>query len=274
MSILTTTNNPIGFFDSGVGGLTVYSKFRKLLPNENCLYFGDTAHLPYGNKTKDELISYARFIMNFFGNQNVKAVVIACNTSSSAAYETIKDDYNFKIYPIIQCCAQIISKLPIKRLGIFATPATIKSGVYESEIKKYNSEIKIYPQSCHNWVNIVESKGQNNPENIKIVEQDLLNMLNNTPEKIILGCTHYPYLLPILTKFADKNMFIDPAEYFVDYIVKDLNKNKLLNKSSNIGNEEIFVSANPEQFKIASEMFYQIDKLPKLINQDSIALTK
>ena len=136
MSILTTTNNPIGFFDSGVGGLTVYSKFRKKLPSENCLYYGDTVHLPYGNKSKDELISYARFILDFFKNKNVKAVVIACNTSSSAAYNVIKDEYDFKIYPIIQCCAQIISALPIQKLGIFATCATINSGVYEKEIKK------------------------------------------------------------------------------------------------------------------------------------------
>ena len=274
MNTLTITNNPIGFFDSGVGGLTVYSKFRKHLPNENCLYYGDTEHLPYGNKTKDELISYARFIMDFFAEQNVKGVVIACNTSSSAAYEAIKNDYDFKIYPIIQCCAQIISRLPIKRLGIFATPATIKSGVYESEIKKYNSEMQIYPQSCHNWVNIVESKGQNHKENVEIVKQDLEAMLNNKPEKIILGCTHYPYLLPVLTKFADKSIFIDPSEYFVNYIIEDLSKNKLLNSSTVVGYEKIFVSATPEQFKIASEMFYKIDKLPKLINKETITYTK
>lgn len=261
----TINNNPVGFFDSGVGGLTVYSKFRNKLPNENCLYFGDTKHLPYGNKTKEELISYARFILDFFQEQNVKAVIIACNTSSSAAYDSIKDSYGFKIYPIIQSCAKILSELPIKRLGIFATPATIKSGVYESEIKKYNTDMLIYPQSCHNWVDIVESNGQNLAENIKTVKADLDMMLENKPDKIVLGCTHYPYLLDVLSKFTPKDRFIDPAEYFVDYIVNDLKSKNLLNNNTQNGYEKMYVSANPNQFKIASKMFYDVKELPELV---------
>ncbi len=261
----TINNNPVGFFDSGVGGLTVYSKFRNKLPNENCLYFGDTKHLPYGNKTKEELISYARFILDFFQEQNVKAVIIACNTSSSAAYDSIKDSYGFKIYPIIQSCAKILSELPIKRLGIFATPATIKSGVYESEIKKYNPDMLIYPQSCHNWVDIVESNGQNLAENIKTVKADLDMMLENKPDKIVLGCTHYPYLLDMLSKFTPKDRFIDPAEYFVDYIVNDLKSKNLLNSNTQNGYEKMYVSANPNQFKIASKMFYDVKELPELV---------
>lgn len=261
----TINNNPVGFFDSGVGGLTVYSKFRNKLPNENCLYFGDTKHLPYGNKTKEELISYARFILDFFQEQNVKAVIIACNTSSSAAYDSIKDSYGFKIYPIIQSCAKILSELPIKRLGIFATPATIKSGVYESEIKKYNPDMLIYPQSCHNWVDIVESNGQNLAENIETVKADLDMMLENKPDKIVLGCTHYPYLLDVLSKFTPKDRFIDPAEYFVDYIVNDLKSKNLLNNNTQNGYEKMYVSANPNQFKIASKMFYDVKELPELV---------
>ncbi|MGN1153020.1 MAG: glutamate racemase [Candidatus Gastranaerophilaceae bacterium] len=264
----TTTSknaNPIGFFDSGVGGLTVYSKFRAKLKAENCLYFGDTVHLPYGNKTKYELISYARYIMDFYKTQDVKAVVIACNTSSSAAYDTIKDEYDFKIYPIIQCCAKILSELPINRLGIFATHATISSGVYESEIKKYNKNIQIFSQSCPNWVNIVESNSQDTPEDMKIIYSDLNQMLINNPEKIVLGCTHYPYLLKTLSNFAPVETFIDPADYFVNYIVNDLSNSNLLNQSSSIGYEKIYVSANPQQFQNAAEMFYKVNKLPQLV---------
>ena len=95
--VIFDKNSPIGFFDSGVGGLSVYSRFKKLLPNENTLYFGDLAHLPYGNKSKEELISYAREILKFFKSKNVKAVVIACNTSSAQAYETVKNEFDFKI---------------------------------------------------------------------------------------------------------------------------------------------------------------------------------
>lgn len=265
MNTSITTNNPIGFFDSGVGGLTVYSKFREKFPNENCIYYGDTAHLPYGNKTKEQLISYARNIMDFFESKNVKAVVIACNTSSSAAYEAIKNEYDFKIYPIIQCCAKIIADMPIKRLGIFATHATIESGVYESEIKKHNPEMNIFPQSCPNWVNIVESKTQGESENIKIIYEDLCRMLVHNPDKIILGCTHYPYLKGVLSLFAPHYMFIDPADFFVEYIGEDLKKSNLFNLSETEGYEKMYVSANPEQFKTAAEMFYKVSDLPVLV---------
>ena len=134
---------PIGFFDSGVGGLSVYSKFRNILPSENVIYFGDLKNLPYGNKSKDELIGFAKNILDFFQTKNVKAVVIACNTSSALAYESIKKDYDFNIYPIIQSCAKVISSMDIKRIGVFATQGTVNSGAYKKEIIKYNSKVNV-----------------------------------------------------------------------------------------------------------------------------------
>ena len=258
-------NNPIGFFDSGVGGLTVYSKFRKLLPNENCLYYGDTANLPYGTKSKEELITFAKNIMDFFTDKNVKAVVIACNTSSSVAYNAIKDDYDFKIYPIIQCCSKIIAGLPIKKLGIFATQATISSGVYSSEINKYNPDLLIYPQTCTGWVDIVENKSQDTPESTNLIKNNLLDMLKNSPDKIILGCTHYPYLKSILSNWVEIDKLIDPADYFVEFIKNDLELNHLLKDDEKLGDEEIFVTSNPMQFKVSAEMFYNVLELPTLI---------
>lgn len=255
---------PIAFFDSGVGGLTVYSKFRKLLPTENCIYFGDLKHLPYGNKTKEELITYSRNIFNFFKSQNVKAVVMACNTSSAATYSTVAQEYDFKIYPIIQSCASIIAKLPISRLGIFATESTISSGVYPSEINKYNPSINVFSQSCPEWVNIVESTTQTEPKKMDIIKADLEKMLINNPDKIVLGCTHYPYLLDVLSKFSGKNLYIDPAEYFVEYIKSDLAENDLLNESSEQGTEEFYVSANPEQFETSAKMFYNATNTKKI----------
>ena len=194
--------NKIGFCDSGVGGLTVYSKFRNILDTEDCIFFGDLKNSPYGNKTKEQLIGYSRRVFDFLKSKNVKAVVMACNTTSAQTYPVIKDDYEFKIYPIIQSCAKIIAGLDVERLGIFATASTINSGVYENEIKKYNPEMTIYPQSCPEWVNIVESHTQNNPDKIEIIKNDLDKMMKNNPQKIILGCTHYPYLTDILSKFA------------------------------------------------------------------------
>lgn len=261
MDIKYKNTDKIGFCDSGVGGLTVYSKFREILETEDCIFFGDLKNSPYGNKTKEQLIEYSRAVFDFFKTKNVKAVIMACNTTSASTYPVIKDEYSFKIYPIIQSCAKILASLGVKRLGVFATVSTINSGVYESEIHKYNPDIKIFSQSCPKWVDIVEKNSQNDRENIEIIKQDLEKMLLNKPEKIVLGCTHYPYLLNVLSKFAPKEMFIDPSEFFVEYIKNDLKNCALLNPKTERGKEEFYVSANPEEFKNASSMFYKVQEV-------------
>ena len=150
------SNLPIGFFDSGVGGLSVYARFRELLPQEDTIYFGDLKNLPYGNKSKEELIGFARNILDFFKTKGVKAVVIACNTSSALAYKEIKDEYEFPIFPIIQSCAEVIAKMELKRIGVFATVGTVNSSAYRQEINKHNSQIQVKEIACPNWVSIVE----------------------------------------------------------------------------------------------------------------------
>ena len=141
-------DSPIGFFDSGVGGLSVYARFREQLPSENTIYYGDLKNLPYGNKTKEQLIGYTRNIMDFFKSKNVKAVVIACNTSSALAYETIKNEYDFKIYPIIQSSVKLISELGLNRIGVFATQGTVNSGAYSRELLKYNPNLQVLEIAC------------------------------------------------------------------------------------------------------------------------------
>ena len=255
-------NSPIGFFDSGVGGLSVYARFKEVLPNENTIYFGDLKNLPYGNKTQEQLIGFARNILDFFKTKNVKAVLIACNTSSALAYEAIKDEYDFKIYPIIQSCAKIISTMGYNKIGVFATEGTVKSNAYKSEILKYNPNITVNEVACPNWVSIVE--GVNSSINIKQdIETHMKEMLSFNPDKIVLGCTHYPYLMEYLTKYASKEIFIDPADIFVNYAKEDL-KN-ILNSSNTLGYEEFYVSASPELFIKNSQLFYNVKNLPNVL---------
>lgn len=265
-------NRPIGFFDSGVGGLSVYSKFKKLLRNENTLYFGDLAHLPYGNKSREELIGYARGILNFYKEKNVKAVVIACNTSSAQAYDTVKNEYDFKIYPIIQSCAQVIATQNIKKIGVFATMATVNSAVYTRELKKYNQGLQIKEIPCPNWVDIVESGRYQDDSAVNDIKIHLEEMMKFEPEKIILGCTHYPYLLDLLAAFTTKELFIDPAEIFVEYIAEDLKALGMLSQEIESSEENIYVSANPQNFVEHSKIFYKINKLPNVINLNNSAI--
>ena len=260
--ISRVSNSPIAFSDSGVGGLTVYSKLRSILPNENYIYFGDTLHMPYGEKSEAQLVEYTKKIFDFFGEKGVKAVVMACNTTSSVVYDKIKDKYPFKIYPIIQSAAGILAKLPIKTLGVFATHATVSSGVYKREIQKYNPDMEVIQIACPEWVKIVEEDKINNPESVLKIKEKVEDMLKYNPEKIVLGCTHYPYMTNVLSRFAQKEMFIDPAVYFAEYIKFDLEKNNLL--ANGQGKEEIYVSANVEGFVKAAEIFYKVKTQPQL----------
>lgn len=256
----------LAFFDSGVGGVTVFKQVKKLLPNEDYIYFGDMKNLPYGEKTKKELIIITDKIFKFFETQDVKAVIMACNTTSANTYEELKDKYSFKIYPIIQSCASVIAKLPIKKVGIMATEATINSGVYKSEIKKHNPQIEVFETSCPPWVGIVEENKQKEAKSVACVESYLGQMLYNFPDKIVLGCTHYPYLMDVLAKFTSKDMFIDPSVYFAEFIKNDLAKRGLLNPKTTEGSEEFFVGAYPEKFKETASRFYPIKELPKVVN--------
>ncbi|MBE7702796.1 MAG: glutamate racemase [Cyanobacteria bacterium SIG28] len=257
---ISNKNLPIGFFDSGVGGLSVFARFRELLSNENTIYYGDLKNLPYGNKSQEELIGFAKNILDFFKSKNVKAVVIACNTSSALAYNAIKSDYDFQIYPIIQSCAKVISELNYTRIGVFATQGTVKSGAYGNELRKYNSDVKVCEIACPNWVSIVE--GLDCVSKDDDVKQHVDEMLNFNPEKIILGCTHYPYLLKTIEKYAPKNLFIDPASIFAEFIKKDLKQQNLINDCGLKGFEEFYVSANPKEFVKNAQLFYEIKKEP------------
>lgn len=255
---------PIAFFDSGIGGLTVFKQLKELLPNENYIYFGDLKNIPYGEKSKEELVNFSKIILDFFEEKNIKAAVMACNSTSANAYEEVKNDYDFNIYPIIQTCAKEIASLPIKNIGVFATEATIKSNAYKNELKKYNPSLEIIEIACPEWVNIVEKKKQNEAESINLVKKYLDEMQKNKPDKIILGCTHYPYLMEILKTFAKEDLFIDPAQIFAQSIKKDLEEKSLLSFGCK-GSEEFFVSKNPEQFKDSASVFYDLKTLPKLV---------
>ena len=258
------SKKPIAFFDSGVGGLTVYKEVKTLLPNEDFLYFGDTLNMPYGEKTKTELIEIARKIFDFFAQKEVKAVVMACNTTSAMTYEVLKDNYDFEIFPIIQSVAKVMSTLPIKNLGIFATPATINSHAYANAINKINPNINVTEIACPSWVRIVENNKLHDKESYFLVQEKMNEMLLNNPENIILGCTHYPYLKELLKHFYPLDKLIDPSNAFAQFIKNTLITNNLINNQTN-GSEKFYVSSSPENFKQASKLFCELKELPELI---------
>ena len=259
-------NRPIAFFDSGVGGLTVFDKVKKLLPGENYLYFGDTKNMPYGEKNKEQLIDFADKIFKFFEKHGAKAVVMACNTTSAVTYEILKDKYDFKIYPIIQSvCSTIANLKGVDKLGVIATPATVNSKAYAREISKYNKDLKVFELSAPNWVRIVEENRVNSPQSILQVQEVLECMKDFEPDKIVLACTHYPYLMEVLKHYEPEEKFIDPSVYFAQYIKDDLTKAGLINVEG-FEYEKFYVSSDPQSFKDASRLFYQLDNLPEIVD--------
>lgn len=270
----------IGFFDSGVGGLTVFKALKEIMPNAEYLYFGDLKNIPYGEKSQEELIEIADGIFKFFESKQVDAVVMACNTTSATVYDALKDKYSFKIYPIIQSCAEVIAGMDIRKIGVFATNATTKSHAYSRELKKFNPDLEVFEIACPEWVKIVEEGLQDESESIEIIKKYVDEMMENSPDKIILGCTHYPYLLEVLAKFAEREIFIDPSRYFAEFILAeekgkrgkekemrsdDRNPSTLQPFNLPAKSESFFVSANPEHFKEASKMFYEVKEV-ELVN--------
>ena len=248
-----------------MGGLTVYEKLKKLMPNEDYIYYGDLKNSPYGEKTKEQLIQYAEDIFKFFLEKDIKCIVMACNTTSAMAYEALKDKYDIKVYPIVQSCANVLSLLEIERLGVFATPVTINSHIYKSEIYKYNKDMQVFELACPEWVKIVEFGMEKSEETKAYVKKYLDIMMKNNPEKIVLGCTHYPYLREVLTEVYGKYIFIDPSIIFSNYIKYDLEKHNMLKTLDTEGTEEFYVSANAKEFQNAAKMFYELKETPKLV---------
>jgi len=207
-----TDSRPIGIFDSGVGGLTVLKEIRKLLPTESIIYVGDTARVPYGSKTTEELFSYAKEIINFLLGKNVKAVVIACGTVSSTVYRQLQKEFPDLllldvIRPAIASCVALAEKG--LRLGLIATAATIKSNAFEHLLAEKCSSITLQTRACPLFASMVEAGlGENHPA-IRFAAHAYLSNLRGKIDALILGCTHYPLLINTLTDILGNIEFIN-----------------------------------------------------------------
>ena len=251
------SNKPIGVFDSGVGGLTVLKRLAAELPNENYLYFGDTARVPYGEKTKEQLFDIAKEILDWYKSKDVKAVIMACNTSSAVVLDDLKNDYDFPIFGLIQPTAEYIAYSNVERVGVIATTATASSKAYSKAINKLNPDIKVFETACPGLVEIVESNKIETYEAKKLVIKYIMPLLEKEVDRIILGCTHYPYLREIINTLTNNNeMIIDPAEHLTLKVAEELTLIDLINDTSQ-GKREYFVSSNAPMFEEVGRHFYK-----------------
>ncbi len=239
----------IGVFDSGVGGLTVVKELIRQLPGENIVYFGDTARVPYGIKSKETVIRFSIENILFLLKHEVKLICVACNTVSSVALPVIKNHFRVPIVGVITPgVREAVYATQNKRIGVIGTKGTIKSRTYEFEIKQLNPEIKVTALACPLFVPFVE-EGWLSGNVVLSVARDYLKPLKDSGvDTVILGCTHYPLLKPVIKKVLGEEVtLIDSAKQVAIEVKKILSQEGLLNRGRR-GKHKFYVSDNPDWF--------------------------
>lgn len=263
-------NKPIGIFDSGIGGLTVVKEVIKLLPREDIVYFGDTARVPYGIKSKETIIKFSLEDTLFLLRQDVKMIVVACNSSSSLALPLIRKHFKIPIIGVIMPGAkEAVYATKSKKIGVIGTRATINSGAYEQEIKRLDSGIKVYSQACPMFVPLVEEGWGDDPVTKKIVEKYLAPMKQKGVDTLILGCTHYPLLKNSIKKFmGPRVILIDSAREVALEVKQVLVQEGILNKKISKPSYQYFVSDEVAIFKNVAGRFLgrELKKVQKVDN--------
>lgn len=263
---------PIGMFDSGVGGLTVYKEVRKKFPNENIIYLGDTKSFPYGNKSKESIINLTKKGIDFLISKNVKAIIIACGTASSQALSTVKEMYSIPIIGIIEPTAKYIAKnLNIHKIGVVATKGTIKSNGWANSLLSYRKDLNIVNRACPLLAPMAE-EGWTDNDIAKLTIHEYMNGLRDV-DALILGCTHYPLFTNIFMQELNRNAEIINtgtiiANELTELLGSDLLNpdtsfvydsnclsNNVLNNNSSIGKSEIFLTDTECNFISIAETF-------------------
>lgn len=252
-------NQPIGIFDSGVGGLTVAKEIKRLLPQENLIYFGDTKHLPYGDKSKEAIIGYATRITEFLLEKNCKAIVIACNTATANALKEVLDLVAQKI-PVIDVINPVAEKVAYEihtNVGVIATKATVNSGLYKKSIRKHNKFIKVDELATPLLVPAIEEGFKNHPVTHSIIYNYLSNKKLKNIETLILGCTHYPLLLEEIKQFyGNRVRVIDSPSIVANQLKMILEKHHLLNADNSGATYQFFLSDLTKNFEKISRKFF------------------
>jgi glutamate racemase len=216
-------NRPIGVFDSGLGGLTVLNEIMELSPTESVVYFGDSGRAPYGTKSKETVIKYTFQDINFLLNQDIKMIVIACNTASACSLQVVKNNYDIPIIEVVEPgAATAVRETRNKRIGIIGTSATINSGVYEKAVNKIDDSIEIFSRACPLFVPLVEEGWWDNDIAHRIAEEYLATFRERGIDTLVLGCTHYPLLQDTISRVMGEKVKLVSSALEVAKVVKNI----------------------------------------------------
>jgi len=249
-------NKGIGVFDSGLGGLTVVKELMKTMPDEKIVYLGDTARTPYGTKTKGTIIRFSVENTGFLLKKNVKIVVVACNTASALALNEIKQKFGVNIIGVIDAGARAaVAATENKRIGVIGTKATIGSGIYEKTIRKYNPDIKVFSNPAPLLVPLVEEGWLDREETAGILKYYLEPFKGKKIDTLVLGCTHYPLLKPLIQKIMPGISIIDSAKETAAVVSNLLIMKNQVSKKGNCKTSAFYVTDTPATFNKVGKMF-------------------
>jgi glutamate racemase len=240
------STNPIGIFDSGVGGLSVLRAIREQLPAENLIYLGDQGHVPYGARPMEEIQKFSEGITRFLLYQDSKIIVVACNTASAAALKTLREKFPEVSFvgmePAVKPAAEATQT---GKVGVLATPATFQGALYASVVERFGADVELFQHTCPGLVSQIE-KGELDTQRTREILQDaLLPMLEKNIDTVVLGCTHYPFVIPLIEQIVGENVrVIDPAPSVARQTQRLLEAENLLNRSNASGRIQYFTSGD------------------------------
>ncbi len=250
-------NYSIGIFDSGIGGLTVANAIFKRFPNEKIIYFGDTAHLPYGDKSADSIRFYSLKISKFLLEQNCKMIVIACNSASSAAYDTLLEFFDGKalFVNVVDPLVHSVSYQGFSKVGVIATKATVRSGIYKQKLRTINPDLEVVQLATPLFAPMIEEGFHKNNLSKAVIENYLSHESLKDIDALLLACTHYPLIKESIDQFFDgKIKIFDSTDVVAEVVEKKLAENNLLAETNN-GSHAFYVSEYTDSFEATTKVF-------------------
>lgn len=243
-------NRPIGVFDSGVGGLTVVKEVMKVMPHENIVYFGDTARLPYGSKSKEAVTKFSKQDVRFLLTKDVKAIIVACNTASSNSLDALQAAFDVPIFGVIEAgVGEALRATKNNRIGIIGTAATVRSGAYKDMICQKNAEISVFSKACPLFVPLAEEGWTENEVATLTAKSYLAELMEKKVDSVVLACTHYPLLKRCIGEVIGEDVkLVDPARATAKQVKRYLQTNEILNESQIDGSRHFFLSDKTDMF--------------------------
>ena len=256
----TAPENPIGVFDSGVGGLTVLREIRRELPDEDLLYVADSEHAPYGDKSTEWIEARAVAIVEFLLSQRAKAIVVACNTATGVAIDMLRARFTVPIVAMEPAVKPAAAHTRSGVIGVLATSRTIASDNFAKLHNRFGAEVKILMQACPGLVEQVEAGELTGDKTRALVEQYVLPLLAQKADTIVLGCTHYPFLVPLIREIAGPAVaIIDPSAAIARELRRRLERANLLSNESRAGKDRFWTSAKPDTARLVISQLWKAD---------------